>query len=260
MHSSPLLAVALAAVAVSALAEPAPAPMVTAAPDFRMRVIRNLNPFPPGVPERLMPRDFYDNLFTGWYDTVSPDLARSSECVSKYRSFLQGDGLPFLGSALGSWLATGLRTVVTSHEWFATVSQNNNRAAWSCDGYPEDIKLPEELSTAWERYTDGLYSWRTAHADEGHALATSCGGFFQPNFDFAVATNPADCTSRIGAYAAAFSETVTSNGTAKWTSASLTGVASLTSTSSIAAAAKETGHVVVAVVYAAGVLGAMAVL
>ncbi|KAK3319987.1 hypothetical protein B0T19DRAFT_433478 [Cercophora scortea] len=287
---SSLLLVAFAfAVTVAALAPPAP--VVTAAPDspearalmLGLNFEQHLD-----VMARADPRT--PNFFSGWYDP-NGNITKSDECASKYTSL--GAGGPSIGSALATYIiSTYVRTV--SMEW-VYITSAGRRAGFACD--TPDGNPPPSLTSTWESFTDAYSAWKTSVHSEGHVLATSCSGVFEAFFDYAVATDAAECRSEVLSFNQHVSTTAseTSSSSASSVSVSTSGFPTVTSTSTgstsavssvssstasvsgsptsvssstasvssstaSAAASRETGCYVVAVAYVAGLAGAMAAL
>ncbi|KAK3689948.1 hypothetical protein B0T22DRAFT_536739 [Podospora appendiculata] len=212
IKSSPVLAALAFAAAAMALAPLAP--VITAAPDGpEARALMLGLDFGRHVMAQADSR--VPNFFSVWYDPKG-NLSQSDECASKYSS-LEESG-PSIGSALAMYiLSTYVRTATVP---WVYISSAGHSAGFACD--PAVGNPPATLSSAWESYTDAYSTWKSSAHSEGHVLATSCSGVFEPFFDYAVATDAAECSSELLAFNQQASETATETSSTSFSSGSPT--------------------------------------
>jgi hypothetical protein len=179
-----------------ALANPAPAPLVTPAPALY-----------PGA-ARLAARQFGDPVFSG---LNTADLSKSIECGREYAS-LASEVPAETNTDLASWLLTeAAQNVVTAAETF------DNSLTTLCDpSVTGTLTPPASLSSAWSTYQSKVTSWVSSAAPAAHSIASSCGGEISAAAELLVMSDSESCTKAVLGMVAAFNgeEGVTTSGTA----------------------------------------------
>ncbi|KAK4040090.1 hypothetical protein C8A01DRAFT_35870 [Parachaetomium inaequale] len=188
-----------------ALANPAPAPLVTPAPV--------LHP----AAARLATRQFDgDPVFS---DLNPAELSKSLECARQYAS-LAHEAPRESNHALASWLVTVVaQNAVTAAETIA------DSLTTLCDpSVTATLTPPASLSSAWSTYQSKSTSWISSAASEAHSIASSCGGEISAVAELLVISDSESCTKAVLGIVAALNgdEGVTTSGTVTTGSASQT--------------------------------------